>query len=248
MKKIIGIVAFLLISSISFAQQSIPRLIQYGVRGGANFSTFIGKDAEVFKGIENGNYEANTTFNYGVHFGIYAEIPVSDYIYFRPELNVSKKGVSNVVKDVSRIGNPDATSELTVKYKFNYTYIDVPLLAEIALPSSTNWRFLIGVQPSYLIRAQKVLENEITSVDDYFGLQAQKFNISAVGGINYEFDFGLNTSIRAEYGLLPVFKPFDGEKIDIKSISIQVSVGYTFSQLFNYGRTHRKGMMGRRRR
>jgi Outer membrane protein beta-barrel domain len=159
MKKFSLLIICLIVSWCTFAQT------EYGIKGGLNYSYMIGDYTKNVLTIVDGGKKAEAKFMPGFHGGFYARMPISEILYFQPELLVSEKGVMHKVTDVTRVGN--ATEELTVRYFNEFVYTDVNLLLGVG---NANWRLTFGPQIGYLLDARRRVENEIQNLNtiDYF--------------------------------------------------------------------------------
>jgi hypothetical protein len=94
-------------------------------------------------------------------------MPISEILYFQPELLVSEKGVMHKITDVTRVGNTAGAEELTVRYFNEFVYTDVNLLLGVG---NANWRLTFGPQIGYLLDARRRVENEVQNLNtiDYF--------------------------------------------------------------------------------
>jgi hypothetical protein len=114
----------------------------------------------------DGGKEAKAVFMPGFHGGFYARMPISEILYFQPELLVSEKGVMHKVTDVTRVGNANGAEELTVRYFNEFVYTDVNLLLGVG---NANWRLTVGPQIGYLLDARRRVENEIQDLNTIDG-------------------------------------------------------------------------------
>lgn len=126
-KLILAVVAILGISTASQAQS-----VDFGIKGGLNFSTFTG-------GISEINYKARTSF----HLGAVAEINLLENFSIQPELLYSSQGA-----EVDGIDD------------FNLDYVALPILAKFYL-TTDKLSLEVGPQFSFLINdPQKAYDNE----------------------------------------------------------------------------------------
>ncbi|KOY86461.1 hypothetical protein AD998_10165 [bacterium 336/3] len=220
MKKFSFIITGLLMCFYSsFAQ------IDYGLRGGINLSTIIGGDSKLFQTIDGKGATVNTQFKVGYQGGFYARMPINENFFFRPEIGISNRGVSNK-KAVYQF--------IDAKFnRYDFTYIDVPLLLQIG-NAEEGLHLFVGPQFSYLINSRKRLENEYGEIKNVIGKEPSKTAIFAVLGVGYELPSGINFGLRAEYGVTPI-----ASGISANVFATQISVGYTLSSMSIYRRTHR---------
>ena len=150
----------------SFAQT------EYGIRAGLNYTTMFGKFVDSTLIFVDGGKKAERRFMPSYHVGAYLRIPISEQMYFQPELMISKKGFKNKITDVTRVGNPDGSEELTVNYFNEFFYGETNLLLGARL--NENWHFRIGPQIGYLFEARRRVENEVQDFNTIDG-----FHLSA---------------------------------------------------------------------
>lgn len=132
MKKICFAVVVLLLS--------IPAMAQFGIKGGLNFASLNGSDADAFDGL--------TSF----HIGLVKEISVFDNLSIQPELLYSTQG--------AKIDQPDGDED---NYKLNY--LTLPVLLKFYL----NNEFSIhgGPQVAVLLGETKNVAPIDTNTFDY---------------------------------------------------------------------------------
>lgn len=147
----------------SFAQT------EYGIRAGLNYTTMFGKFVDSALIFVDGGKKAERRFMPAYHIGVYMRMPFSEQFYFQPELMISKKGFKNKITDVTRVGNPDGSEELTVNYFNEFFYGETNLLFGARL--NDNWHFRIGPQIGYLFEARRRVENEIQDFNTIDGFR-----------------------------------------------------------------------------
>lgn len=157
---------------------------QFGVKGGANFSNLYNDD------VDDNN--VLTSFNAGV----YATLPLTDFMAIQPEVLYSRKGAEMVYNNAFVSG--------TAKFKLNY--IEVPVLLKVNL--AKNLSVHAGPYFSYLVDAQITNETDSGSFDfeeTYDNDDFNKFDAGLAAGIGLDFDkFGIG--VRYNYGLSTVGK------------------------------------------
>ncbi|MEM9982221.1 MAG: outer membrane beta-barrel protein, partial [Bacteroidota bacterium] len=82
-------VAFFLICSTTLLGQTT-----FGIRAGVNGSMFVGDDTDIFNEINELGEEVEAEYKIAYHGGVYARVPISNSVYFRPELLYSLKGAT----------------------------------------------------------------------------------------------------------------------------------------------------------
>jgi hypothetical protein len=169
----------------SFAQT------EYGIRAGLNYTTMFGKFVDSALIFVDGGKKAERRFMPAYHVGAYLRIPINEQMYFQPELMISKKGFKNKITDVTRVGNPTGSEELTVNYFNEFFYGETNLLFGARL--NENWHFRIGPQIGYLFEARRRVENEVQDFNtiDAFRLSANAIRTTLIddfvrGGLTQE--------------------------------------------------------------
>lgn len=160
---------FFLLAGKSFAQT------EYGIRAGLNYTTMFGKFVDSALIFVDGGKKAERRFMPAYHVGVYLRMPINEQMYFQPELLVSKKGFKNKITDVTRVGNPAGSEELTVNYFNEFFYGETNLLFGARL--NENWHFRIGPQIGYLFEARRRVENE---VKDFNTIDAFRLSANAI--------------------------------------------------------------------
>lgn len=86
MKKILVIVVFVFIASYSYAQD-----IKYGVKAGLNLTNIVGDD------VEDADIKA------GLYFGGFLNTPISERLFFQPELLFQDKVGKQTMQVMKRL-------------------------------------------------------------------------------------------------------------------------------------------------
>lgn len=182
MKKIktILLIAFgVMMMSPAFSQdQNVTRV---GVKGGVNFSNFrIGDDF------------ADNNIKAGLNLGLFFKMPVSDAVAIQPEILYSSKG-SKLEYNNFLQGEGE--------YRFNFNYLELPILAVISL--GDNFNIHAGPYVSYLTSVNIKDMQEDGSIQGVKDLNEKNFNRIDYGlaaGIGADFN-GFIAGVRYNYGL-----------------------------------------------
>ncbi len=212
MKKLILSTA-LFISGLALVNaQSDSKMVQLGVKGGANFSTISGDD---FRELDS-----RTSFN----AGLVAEIPLSNRISFQPEVFYSGQGF-----DIREVDQDNAfDTDENIEYQLDY--IQVPLLLKaylvkgLSVEAGPQFGFKIHEEFDYKPNSDGG-DVEISSDDSY----VKDFDTSLALGASYKFDSGFFLSGRYNLGLTNIFEdgtPFEG--VDAKNNVWQFGIGFMF--------------------
>lgn len=159
--------------------------IDFGVKAGLNFTSISGDDVP-----DSG---MNTDF----HFGVMAELSITDKFSFQPELLYSGQGFS--------------TDQNTILLN----YINVPLIAKYYLTKGLSLE--AGPQIGFLISAK----NENVDIKD----QIKSFDFGVNLGVSYKFDNGLNFGARYNFGLSDI-NDISGFTNKNQNAVFQLSIGY----------------------
>jgi len=182
--------------------------VQFGVKGGVNFSTINSDNFDSF--------ESKTC----MHFGVVAEIPISANFSFQPEILYSCQG-ADYSEDYSEfditVKSTNATFEGTVKLN----YINLPLMAKFYV--SEGFSLEVGPQVGFLLSATDEGEGYDDDIKEYI----KGLDIGANVGLGYKLEGGLNFGARYTLGLTDGNDGFE-EGGTYKNSVIQAYVGYFF--------------------
>ncbi|WP_017257947.1 porin family protein [Pedobacter arcticus] len=179
MKKLFIVAFALLVAGKVSAQDS--KGLNFGIKGGVNFSNIIKTDDSDFK----------TDYNTGFNAGLYVSIPIVDRLSFQPELMFSQKGYKSERTGILGDGTLTQTTN----------WIEVPILAKISPVAGFN--IVIGPQVSFLTKTNTKYEGTFTNAQQTtYEDDADKFKKSIVGGVlGAGFDISKNLSLNARYAL-----------------------------------------------
>ena len=201
MKKIILIFAFtiLLIPSVQSQEK-----IQFGLKGGVNFTTMTSND-----------YLYVEKYKTGLYLGATVEIPLGKKFSIQPEILYSSQGIKGkaLVNYPSLV--PGTMPVVYAEHKLDY--IKIPILAKLYL--AKNFSFEIGPSFNFLVN-DKFTYLSSTQTD-----LAEKFELGGIVGLSYKVKS--NVVVNANYlnGFSNVLKsPFENSK----SYGFSVGVGYLF--------------------
>lgn len=185
-----------------FGIASVNAQIAFGAKAGVNFSDITGENVDSFDG--------RTSF----HFGVVAEIEISEKFSFQPELLFSSQG-----SDYSEDFEGD-DFEGTVKVN----YLNVPLMAKYYVAEGLSIE--AGPQIGFLLSATDEYEDEEDDIDEF--LKSTDFGLNL--GLGYKLDSGLFFNARYNLGLSDNLDvdDFETDGAEYKNSVIQISVGYFF--------------------
>ena len=181
MKKSIILFAMLLVS-IGASAQAWSEQVQFGARGGVNFSTVIGDDYD--------SPDSRTSF----YAGLLAELPVTERFSFQPEVFYSGQGY-------------DLTDEPNQRdAEFQMDYIQVPVLAKIYLIEGLN----IHLGPQFGFKVNEEIDFEpVENSGDLDSDSIKDFDFQVTGGLEYKIASNIFIQGRYSYGFSEVVEDLD---------------------------------------
>jgi hypothetical protein len=203
----LALVFFLGVMQIVTAQEKSE--YKLGFKGGVNFTNV---------GTTTGVTNKSLT---GVHFGLFAKLPITDKVAIQPELYFTTKGGKLTYQNVV----VDGTA------KFNLNYIEVPVLAVFKIFKGFN--FQVGPYASYLVNSKVTNASDVTFnfEDNIQSGDFKKFDTGIVAGFGIEVK-KVEVGVRYNFGLIKVGKDktySDGNYIfpDGKNSAINAYVSYS---------------------
>lgn len=175
------LVFFFAVIQISTAQEKSE--YKLGFKGGVNF-TNVGTTT----GVSNKSLT-------GVHFGLFAKLPITNSFAVQPELYFTTKGGELTYQNVV----VDGTA------KFNLNYIEVPVLAVFKIFPGFN--FQVGPYASYLVSSKVKNVNQVSFnfEDNIQSGDFNKFDTGVMAGFGIDVK-SVEIGVRYNFGLLKVGK------------------------------------------
>lgn len=175
------LVFFLAVIQITTAQEKSE--YKLGFKGGINF-TNVGTTT----GVSNKSLT-------GVHFGLFAKLPITNSFAVQPELYFTTKGGELTYQNVV----VDGTA------KFNLNYIEIPVLAVFKIFPGFN--FQVGPYASYLVSSKVKNVNEVSFnfEDNIQSGDFNKFDTGVMAGFGIDVK-SVEIGVRYNFGLLKVGK------------------------------------------
>ncbi|MFD1604828.1 porin family protein [Flavobacterium artemisiae] len=180
---------------------------EFGVKGGFNMSNLI----------DSGDDVNDNNVLYGFNAGVYATLPISDFVAIQPELLFTTKGAELEYNNVIE-GNA----------KFRLNYIELPLLVRVNI--TKNFNLQAGGYASYLVSSKvtgdgDVSFNEAIDTDDL-----NKFDAGIAAGVGVDFS-PVSIGVRYNYGLTTIGKErtFAGNTYtfpDVRNSNLTVYLAY----------------------
>lgn len=202
-KKLIILIA-IVISGISYSSAGI---INYGVKGGINFSNLSGKD-----------WHAASYYKTSFHAGAFLDVNLLGIIGVETGLYFSQKGWVDQTKD--------GDENIIQQSSFTYNYLDIPVLLRFKPIPLVS--LFVGPQASvylnnnYVITDSEGEENTYTEEHDDYGFTNPDF--AFVIGTHTNLPLGIFLSASYDIGLTSLYT--NDQKIYNRTI--KVSVGYKF--------------------
>ena len=173
---------------------------EFGIKGGLNMSNLYTDDAD----------DENVLF--GFNAGVYATLPVSDFVAIQPELLFTTRG--------SELEYNNALFQGNTKLKLNY--IELPLLVRVNI--TKNFNIHAGGYASYMVSAKSTGDGDFEFEDQYDTDDFNKFDAGLAGGIGVDFS-PLSVGLRYNYGLTTIVKDGD-DSSDLKNSNLSLYLSY----------------------
>ncbi|WP_133508811.1 porin family protein [Flavobacterium chryseum] len=181
---------------------------EFGVKGGFNMSNFLSDDDEA----------TDENILYGFNAGVYATLPISDFVAIQPEVLFTTRGSELEY-------NSDLGSQ---KVKFKLNYIEVPLLVRVNI--TKNFNLQAGGYASYLVSSKVTGEGSFDFEEDIDTDDLNKFDAGIAAGVGVDFS-PISIGVRYNYGLTTIGKErtVAGETFrspDAKNSNLSVYLSY----------------------
>ncbi|MCI9846465.1 porin family protein [Flavobacterium pectinovorum] len=172
---------------------------EFGIKGGVNMSNFYNEDAD----------DKNMLF--GFNAGLYATLPISDFVAIQPELLFTTRG--------SELEYNGLVSGST---KFKLNYIELPLLVRVNL--TKNFNIHAGGYASYLVSSKITGEGDIDFEQEFDTDNFNKFDAGIAAGVGLDFN-PISVGLRYNYGLTTFIKDGDNSS-DLKNTNFSLYLSY----------------------
>ncbi len=203
--------------------------VQVGFRGGANVG-FISEPAELASILPTIHPSVGPTG------GLFLDVPLSDRVSFRPELDYIQKGFQIQEGTNLNIGGFNLPVGATIAYQSQH--LEVPLLLKINLadPGGVQPYLIAGPALSYAVdgrirtRATALFTSQPVDVDLNYGGALSRWDASAIGGLGLSIPAGAGSvfgEARYEFGFtrqiqVPVVN------VNVRNRGVNVALGYSF--------------------
>lgn len=177
--------------------------ISYGIKAGADFSNWGGKDVE----------DMDLDINPGFHIGGFFETPLAGMLNLESGLYLSTKGF-----------RAEETFEgLDLKLTSTSYYLDLPVLAKYSFANNLN--IFAGPQFSYLLNNKYTVKVSGEKETDWDTEGLSRFDTGMVAGAGYKFGNGFGVSANYDLGLLKLGKD---DNTKVYNRVAKLSIGYSF--------------------
>ena len=187
---------------------SAQEFVQFGIKGGVNFSTFTGDGIPTLEDPDSRT---------GFHLGLLAEIPLADKFSIQPEVLYTARGF-----DLAEI-NQDNAADIDDNIQYQLDYISVPVLAKIYLVEGLS----VQAGPSFNYKVNEEIDTaplEDGGDTDVSGIYNVKdFEIGGAAGLEYKFNNGFFIQGRYNYGFSELIEDYD-----VHNSVFQAGIGYMF--------------------
>lgn len=201
MKKIILIIAVTIVLIPTVKSQE---KIQFGVKGGVNFTNMTSND-----------YLYDEKYKTGFYLGATVEIPLSKKLSIQPEIVYSSQGIKGkeLVNWVFIV--PGTMPVVYAEHKLDY--IKIPVLAKLYF--AKNFSFEAGPSFNFLVNDQ--FTSDVSKKSDL----AEKFEFGGVVGLSYKVKSNFVVNTNYLIGFSNALKsPFENSK----NYGFSVGIGYLF--------------------
>ncbi|WP_374172168.1 porin family protein [Flavobacterium tructae] len=154
---------------------------EYGIKGGFNMSNLYSSDAN------------DENILYGFNAGLYATLPISDFIAIQPEILFTTKGAKLEYNNALASGDS----------KFRLNYIEVPLLVRVNI--TRNFNVHAGGYASYLVSSKVTGRGDFNFEQEIDTDDLNKFDAGLSAGVGVDFD-PISIGLRYNYGLTTIGK------------------------------------------
>lgn len=174
---------YVCICLFSFGGVQAQEFFNFGVKGGLNFATLTGDDAD----------ELDVKMKTGFHLGVLAEIMISDKFGIQPEILYSSQGAKSDMGDVD------------VDLKLDYIAVPVMLKYFVAPGFSLE----AGPQFSFLTKSEIEAESQGDSASQDLKDDTESFDMGAAVGLGYGLPQGFLVQARYVMGFSDVYTDSD---------------------------------------
>lgn len=225
MKKLITIIVTVVLTLMFLLPNlSLATGVKGGIKIGVSSSKFTGPDIEDMDEFLGVDLKSNT----GICAAGFITINIAEMFAIQPEVLYIKKGAKY----------EEGINGETAKFWFNLTYLEIPVLAKITVPTQGSVKPFLFAGPAVALKLSTKLKMEVggdsvevESEEVNEMLKGTDFGLVIGGGL----DIGLgapgtgsiSVDIRYSLGLTNIFD-VEGEDIKVRNGAFSIMVGYSF--------------------
>lgn len=207
MKKILVVIGI----TFSFLTTNGQNNIEYGLKGGLNYSNFIDTNTD--------DIPADYAGKIGFHLGGFVVFGINDAFSIRPELLYSQqRSKFNINTADLNIFNPNDELFITsLDGQIEESLFLLPIIVEYSLTK----KFSLEFGPQFGFSLNRKIEYD----DNFFGIgllrndDSEKFELGLSLGLGYSLVNDLGISIRYNYGII--------ERQNLNTSVVQLGINYT---------------------
>lgn len=160
------------------------------------------------------SYDGESQSGAGYYFGVSGIFPIAKKWTIRPEVNLQRRSFKMNYNE--SYSGPDYTYEEDYTSKYNYQFIDLPLIVQYQ--ANDQFGFYCGPQYGIAVGAEyseeyTAMSKELDTGDAYEEegsysedrTYVDDKEISLLVGMNYTFDFGLAVDFRAQRSVIAAY-------------------------------------------
>jgi len=182
--------------------------ISYGIRAGLNLAEFTGPG---YFNDQSGNTSYSGKKIYlGFVIGLIAEIPLTNQLFFQPEVDFTQAG--------NKIKNADFTQTLKLGY------LNIPLLLKFKPVEGVN--VFGGVAADYLLYANNNSQYQLKQTSGSVRSDFKTLGLSMTAGAGYGFTENLGIELRYVRSIFNINKI--NNRNDFKNSNIQLALRYFY--------------------
>ncbi|CAH1001833.1 hypothetical protein LEM8419_02741 [Neolewinella maritima] len=170
--------------------------------------------------------------------GMFAEVPLTDYLSLRPGLEYTQRGTSvGLTQDIQLLGIP---LPVGARARTTFSYVDVPLLVQLRLPTESAIQpyALAGPSVGYAVAgklrtsARALIDFQLSSTEvDLEAINYERLHVALVGGAGVNARLGQTTAVfleaRYEHGLTqPYNVPLVRDGVGFKGWNVGMGLSF----------------------
>ena len=216
---VIGTLSLMLLLPIP----SLAQEIRGGLKLGLNMANIHGTDVTNFENVTEESWGSKI----GFCVGGYITFKIGEMFAIQPEAFYTMKGAKI---ETTLLGE-------TVKAKLKFSYLEIPVLAKLLIPTQSNVKPSLFVGPTLAIKLSGKAWAEYAGVSDEANIEDMKgIDFGLIIGAGIDFGLGaaskgkITADLRYVLGLTTIYKPLvEGEEIlDVKNGVFSLMIGYSF--------------------